>query len=132
MKSIIVLAALAAATTARADDKKSKVDVTTAAKGDNLEMTFKVVPVNGLHINLEGPWKLEIKEHDGLAFSSDKFARKDLDEKLTGYVVTTSAKPAKPSGEVDYALTAFVCTDDKTACYREVHTGKAPWSVAAK
>ncbi len=120
--------------TARGADleKHSKVDVTSVPKAGNLELTFKVLPTNGLHINLDGPWKLEIKGHEGLAFDKDTLAKKDLNEGLTGFVVTTKAAPAKPAGELEYALTAFVCTDDKTACFREVHNGKATWSVAAK
>lgn len=110
----------------------SKVDITTAPKADSLELTFKVLPTDGLHINLDGPWKLEIKSADGLVFEKTTFVKKDLKEDLTGFVVSTKGAPAKKSGELEYSLVSFVCTNDKTACYRDVLTGKAPWSVATK
>ena len=110
----------------------SKVDVTRAASGANLTLTFKVLPTDGLHINLDGPWKLQLKSHDGLALAQETLVKKDLDEKLTGFVVTTTAAPAKAQGNIEYTLIAFVCTNNQTACYRDVHTGKTPWSVAAK
>lgn len=113
-------------------DKHSSVAVTTAAKGANLELTFKILPTSGLHINLEGPWKLQMKTHDGLSFDNDTLVRKDLNEGLTGFVVTSKSAPTKPAGAIDYTLIAFVCTNDKTSCYRDVHNGKAAWSAATK
>jgi len=114
------------------EPKNSSVAVEAKPLGQNLQLAFKVSPRAGLHINLEGPWKLELKNAGGLAFAKTTLVRADMDEKLPGFVLTTTAKPAQVSGEVAYKLIAFVCTNDKTQCYRDVHTGKAPWKVAAK
>jgi hypothetical protein len=103
------------------------------AAASNLEFHFTVVPAAGLHINMEGPWKLELTGTNGLTFAHTTFAKGDMDKAVPGrFVATTTAKPAAPAGDVEYALTAFVCTDDKTQCYREVKKGKAGWKTAAK
>ena len=114
------------------EPRNSSVAVDAKPQGQNLQLAFKVSPKAGLHINLEGPWKLEIKNTGGLAFAKTTLVRTDMDEKLPGFILTTTAKPAQAHGEVAYKLTAFVCTNDKTQCYRDVHTCKAPWKVAAK
>ena len=107
----------------------AKLDAAAQKSGDKVELRFKVVPDAGLHINMEGPWKLELTGADGLALAKTTYVKSDMDEKLPGFVVKTAAKPSKASGDVDYKLTAFVCTNDKTQCYREVHTGKLPWKA---
>ena len=107
----------------------AKIDAAADKAGDKVELRFKVVPESGLHVNMEGPWKLELTGTDGLGLQKTTFAKGDMDEKLPGFVVKTAAKPAKAAGDVEYKLTAFVCTDDKTQCYREVHTGKLPWKA---
>jgi len=55
-----------------------------------------------------------------------------MDEKLPGFVVATAGKPAKAKGELDYTMVAFVCTKEKTQCFREVYNGKAAWNFAGK
>lgn len=132
MQRFTALLTLCLASTALAAPEHAKIDAAAQSAGDKLQLTFKVVPDAGLHANMEGPWKLELKNTDGLALVKTTFAKGDMDDKLPGFVVQTTAKPAKLGGDVDYTLTAFVCTDDKTQCYREVHTGKLPWKTAAK
>lgn len=105
----------------------SSVEVTSTKKGDNLEFTFKVKPTAGIHITLEAPWKLALKQTDGLAFASTDLNKAAMDDKLPGYVVATTAAPGKVSGKMAYALTAFVCTENKTQCFREVHNGEVDW-----
>jgi hypothetical protein len=127
---LVLLASLARAEGGAPDH--ARVAVASRTVGDKLELSFKVVPEAGLHVNMEGPWKLELKRHDGLAFAKTTFAKSDMQEKVPGFVATTSAKPSQAKGDVEYSLVAFVCTDDKTQCFREVHSGKAAWSTAAK
>jgi hypothetical protein len=111
----------------------STVEATVApGASDALTLTFKVVPKTGMKINLEGPWKLELKDAADLPLAKTTLVRADLDEGMTGYTVTTTAKPAKTEGTVNYSLTSFICTTDKTQCYREVHTGTLPWKAGAK
>lgn len=108
------------------------VESTAKLDGTNVELSFKIVPDKGMHINLEGPWKLELKTHDGLPLAKTTLTKADLQENLPGFVVKTTAAPSKKNGDVEYALTVFVCTEDKTACYREVHNGKTAWDAGAK
>lgn len=107
--------------------KHSAVAVEARAGDGAQQFTFKVEPKNDMIVNFDAPWKLEVKGHDGLTLPKTTFARGDLDEKLPGYVV--SAKAGKPQGDLEYSLTAFICTKDKTQCFREVHTGKTTWAA---
>ena len=129
MKRFALLSSLVLSTAALAAPDHAKVDAAAEKAGAGLELRFKVVPESGLHVNMEGPWKLELTGTDGLKLPKTTLTKGDMDEKLPGFVVKTAAKPAKASGDVDYKLTAFVCSDDKTQCYREVHTGKLPWKA---
>ena len=76
----------------------------------------------------DAPWKFEISKHEGLEFKSTKLKKSDLDEKLPGFTLTTTKAPSAAKGEVEYMMTAFICTEAKTNCYREVHKGKLAWS----
>lgn len=122
------LLALSSTAWALGANDHSTVSVQTVVKGDGLALTFKVSPASGLHINMEGPWTLEIKNPTGLSMAKTTFRKTDMDEKIPGFAVT-GAKPEAPHGSFDYQLTAFVCTNDKTQCYRDVLTGKADWSA---
>lgn len=132
MKKVIfatMLAATPGAVAAAELHGTVKVDVVPA--GDSLEFKFTNVPNAGLVINLEGPWKLELKKSDGLAFAKTTLARGDLNESDASYKLTTSGKPTKGEGELEYKFITFVCTKDKTTCYRDVHEGKTPWKSQA-
>lgn len=128
-----VLAALVAVSSAVAQGAElhSSIKVESKKVGDNLELTLKTVPNEGLIINLEGPWKVEVKKADGLTLAKSTLVRGDFDEKDAQFKVVTTAKPAKPEGEIEYKYVAFVCTKDKTQCFRDVHEGKAAWKAAA-
>jgi hypothetical protein len=110
----------------------SSIKVDAREVGDVVELTLKTVPNDGLIINLEGPWKLEVKKADGLTLAKTTLTRGEFDEKEAQFKVVTTAKPAKPEGEIEYKYVAFVCTKDKTTCYRDVHEGKSSWKLAAK
>jgi len=112
------------------EPKHSKIEITNAAAGDQLELTFKVTANAGHLATFEAPWKLDLKNHDGLTFASSTLNKENMDEALPGYKVKTSAKPGKQNGEFEYSLVSFICTSDKTTCYREVHKGKHSWTMA--
>ncbi len=133
MKKILIATVLAAMPApVLAVDVHGTVEVETKSAGENLEFTFKNVPNGGLVTNLEGPWKLELKSSDDLTLAKTTFTRPELDEKNASFTFVTTAKPAKPEGEIQYKFVTFVCTKDKTTCYRDVHEGKTTWKVAAK
>ncbi len=133
MRKLLIASVLAAASaTALAADVHSKVKVDTVPDGDNLVFTFTNVPDDGLVTNLEGPWKLDLKSAPGLKLAKTTFARAELDEKNASFSFKTTAKPEGKEGVIEYKFITFVCTKDKTTCYRDVHEGKADWKVAAK
>ena len=111
------------------EPKHSSVDVETKKAGDKMTFNFKIQPNEGMKATFDAPWTLEIKGHDGLSFSQTKMTKSELDEKLPGFSVTTLAGPSSAKGELEYQLTSFICTTDKTQCFREVHKGKAPWAT---
>jgi hypothetical protein len=92
-------------------------------------MTFKVVPKEGMAINMEGPWKLEIEAPEGTSLAKKTLEKADMDAKLPGFVVSGTLKGPIPKGGyvAPYKLIAFVCTADKTKCFREVHKGEVRW-----
>lgn len=111
------------------DPKHSSVDVETKKAGEKITFDFKIKANEGMKTTFDAPWTLEIKGHDGLSFSQTKMTKAELDENLPGFSVTTSAVPTSAKGELEYRLTSFICTADKTQCFREVHKGKAPWTT---
>ena len=129
--ALLAAAALTQAVPAWAADHAA---VAAAAKpaGGGIAFEFKVNPAHGLHINMEGPWKLELTDTAGLAFAKTTLTKGEMDEKLPGFTIKTAGLPQAKSGDVGYKLTAFVCTDDKTQCFRDVLSGKVGWTTAAK
>ena len=105
----------------------SSVEAKAVPVGENLRLDFKVIAADGLHVNQDAPWSLELKEAPGLSFSQMKWNKAALDKALPGFSTTTNAKPNQAKGVVNYTLTAFVCTDDKKLCHRDILKGELPW-----
>ena len=99
---------------------KAQVDVSAKATPDkHVELTFKTSPAEGLSINPEGPWNLKITDAGGLKLEKMEFKRAEWKEQISGF--TAKATPAKEkTGIIKYKLVAFICTKDKTQCFREV------------
>jgi hypothetical protein len=130
-RHLVLAATLAAAAPAfafGAHPEHSAVDVQAKDDAGAKQFTLKIEAKSGMVVNFDAPWKLELKGHDGLSVAKTSYAKADMDEKLPGFVF--AAKTEKPQGDLEYALTAFVCTQDKTQCFREVHNGKAAWTAA--
>jgi hypothetical protein len=104
---------------------KATVEVTAKVQADKrVELTFKTLPNADLAINKEGPWKLEVLSSGKLKFDKKEFKRGDWKEDIAGFTLLSS--PAKTKNEqVKYKLTAFICTKDKSQCFREVVEGVA-------
>jgi hypothetical protein len=107
--------------------KHSKVETAVTAEAGDLVLMFKVDPTSGNVINVEAPWKLDIKKSDGLKLTSTQLKQKDFLPAIPGFLL--KAKPDKDAGELEYNLTAFVCSKNKENCFREVHAGKLPWKA---
>lgn len=104
---------------------KARVEI--AAKklsGNQVEFTFKTLPSDGLAINAEGPWKLEIKNPVDVKFEQTELKRSEWKESDASFSSKGLIDPKKTSSAISYKLTAFICTKDKTQCFREVLEGK--------
>jgi hypothetical protein len=108
----------------------SKVAISQKKDGDSLAVVFKVEPNKGMNITLDAPWKLDVEAKD-LSFAKTTLAKSDMDTALPGFILKTVAKPAASQGQLKYTLTSFICTKEKTQCYREVHTGTFDWNLQA-
>jgi hypothetical protein len=119
----------ASVTLATPAEKKTHSQVATKAEvaGDVIKFEFKVTVADGLHLNKDAPWALKLQPTADIEFKQNKLARTDLDEALPGFRVETTAKPKTAKGSLPYTLTAFVCTDDKKLCYRDVLQGEVAW-----
>jgi len=118
---------ITAATSAAPAAQKSKVEAKVEPSKSGLAFHFHVVPDAGLHINQEGPWQLEIKAAPGLTFASTTLKKDAVDFALPGFTLATTVPPSQSSGSVTYKLIAFVCTDDKAQCFRDVLSGEVAW-----
>ncbi len=98
-----------------------------AQKNQTLSFKFEVKIPTDLVFNGEGPWKLKLKKHDGLSFEKTEWGAKDVDSNIPGFLIVTNQKPQSKAGLLEYSLTAFVCSKDKSKCYREVHNGTTNW-----
>jgi hypothetical protein len=105
----------------------SKV-IVTSKKLDNkqIEFQFQIVANKGMKITFDAPWELSIKKHKGLKLDSDRLKVKALDKKIPGFIVK-SEKITQMNGEIEFKLVSFICTSDKTRCFREVHKEKFEW-----
>jgi hypothetical protein len=104
---------------------KARVEVSAKRlDGDRAEFIFKTLASDGLKINSEGPWKLEIKDSGSVMFEKKEMKRTDWKESDAAFVQTGKTKPKTSSSNISYKLTAFVCTQDKGQCFREVIEGK--------
>lgn len=116
------------ATQAFADAAKKATVNVTAEKGKNpgtFSVQFKTIAGNGLKINAEGPWKLDIKSATGLKFEKSEFKRDAWIESAAGFTALGTNVGKAATADITYKLTAFVCTADKSMCYREVVENQA-------
>lgn len=99
---------------------KASVQVTAKLQPDKrVELSFKIVPTGDLVINKDGPWKLQILSAGKLKLEKNELKRADWKEDLAGFSLKSA--PAKTTSEtIKYKLTAFICTKDKSQCFREV------------
>ena len=105
----------------------SRIEVSQIPAPDGLALTFKVTPHAGMAATMDAPWKLEVEDKD-LVFSKNPLVRTDVDAALPGFVLRATTKPSHPKGQLKYTLTSFICTKEKTQCYREVHKGTFDWT----
>jgi hypothetical protein len=126
----ILIFVSAFAVTAAAAPKHSRVVLKTKKiAGDKVEFDFKVETIGAIVINTDGPWQLQVKQHEGVAFASTELKVKDFDVKIPGFRMTSTAKPQKTAGKLSYKMIVFICTKNKEQCYREVHEQSSDWKM---
>lgn len=107
----------------------SKLEIkTTTGKDQSIKFIFKVIPNNGLKVTHDAPWKLTIEEGAkdlGMA-AGVVYKGKEYDGNIPGFQFIANPKSTK-MGTISYQLKSFICTEDKTLCYPEVHSGKYHW-----
>lgn len=84
-------------------------------------IVLKVVPEKGMQLTYDAPWSLKLKNQTNVTFEKLRLGKDDLDQKNGAFKFTASQTNQK--WDADYELTAFICTKDKTRCYRETHKG---------
>jgi hypothetical protein len=99
-----------------------KVDKKTKAAN---QMIFSTKPASGLIVNDEGPWKLEIKGSKGVDFKVKEVKRGEWIADVAGFRVDYSPVAGAKDAEVEFKMVTFVCTKDKSICYREVVSQKS-------
>ena len=104
---------------------KAKVHVTATHANASLKLLFKTEPAEGLEINAEGPWKLDLKSAGPLIVGKQEWKRSDWKSEMAGFEVPAEFKGKESAAEITYKMTVFVCTKDHTQCYREVIDDKA-------
>lgn len=124
---------------AKEDKKHAKLAVTSnlIEKG-HVNLTLELRPISDMLLTLDAPWKLKIKKDKQLGLNEVSFKKDELfaklcstksDTELSCSLVSKSS-PTNKKGDLLIEFTTFVCTKDKTRCYREVHKVEHEWSAA--
>lgn len=102
---------------------KATVEITaTELKDKKIELSFTTKAATGLVINTDGPWKLSIKDAGTIKLDKMEYKREDWNEKNATF--TAAGVPsAKKTSEINYKMIVFVCTKEKSQCFREVVEG---------
>lgn len=104
---------------------KASVQITSVKDKGAAKLVFKTVPKDGLVINHEGPWSLDIKNITGAKSTVTSLKRGDWKEDSASFDLPVVANASAKEADVQYKLVSFVCTKEKTQCYREVIEDKA-------
>lgn len=96
----------------------STVSVTKSGNTINI----KAIPNEGLKITYDAPWSLKFKNVKGVELEKNSMKKDELNTSDASYNIKFS--PASKDWNADFEFVSFVCTEDKTKCYREVHKGK--------
>lgn len=108
-----------------ANQRKAEVKLTGSyISPTNLNVSVEVAPIAGHQITLENaPWMLTFSTKKGnlkkAGFTAKEFAQ-DLPKSKIGLEFEASALGEMPT----YKLVSFICTNNKTQCFREIYKGK--------
>jgi hypothetical protein len=116
-------------TTKKATIKVTSKKETSQKDKSTSKLIFTTLPADGLKINADGPWKLVIKSVTGGKVATTEFQRPEWKEEIAGFEIPLQADKFSKDVEVAFKMTTFVCTKDKSTCYREVVEDKAKVSL---
>jgi hypothetical protein len=105
--------------------KRATAKFSVKQTNDKVMIEALAVPAKGLVINNDGPWKLTVENAQG--FTVTNKTSTNYSDKTPGIVTLEAKADAKAKSKkhsFDYQFTTFVCTADKSMCYREVLKGK--------
>ncbi len=106
-------------------ENRAKIEISQKKEGGAYLIKFIVSPANKeLKLNLEAPWRLQVKSNDPAVFPKTKLEKTDLDPKLPGFALKTASLSLKDKMTVPYEMTAFTCTKDRSQCFRELIKGE--------
>lgn len=101
-------------------------------------LVFKIEPHKDLAISPDAPWSVKLANVNNLSPETLNLAKKNFDLKIPGFKIALGTAQNKEKhgtakdgdkkpipSSFDYTLTAFVCTVDKTKCFRDVIKGRA-------
>jgi hypothetical protein len=103
----------------------SKVEAKSSSKDGQVILQFSIKTDADNVVNDEAPWKFELKKFDGLKVETPLIKGSDLVKTLP--LLTVKATPTAASGTAEWSLVAFVCSKDKSNCFRDVHNGTLAW-----
>lgn len=98
---------------------------------DKVEITYHVPRPEGLTLNDEGRWTLEVVKADGLLLDPPAAVGQKIEafeRSPERYSIKVVGRAQAPQGQLLAKLVAFVCTADKKHCYRDVHNVQTPWT----
>lgn len=103
----------------------SRLEVQSHGSKSSLDLMFIIVPNSGIKVTTEGPWQLTLTKIEGLDLPAKEgktvYKMSQFNPKIPGFSIHTQARHDRIS--FDYRLKSFVCTEDKSRCYPEIHQG---------
>ena len=93
-------------------------------KENKVELTFVTKAADGLVINHDGPWKLTVSDSGSIKLDKSEFKKEDWNEKNASFTAV-GVTGAKKNSDIKYKMITFVCTKDKSQCFREVLDGQS-------
>jgi hypothetical protein len=139
MKNLLLFLSSLSALPAFSAMQTKATNSTLIIEQNDKEFQFKIEPNKGLAISTDGPWQLDISNINSVESQKLTFKKSNFDEKVPGYKVSMDelkkssglapSKSGSPTAtklkSFNYKLTAFICTIDKTKCFRDVIKGEA-------
>ncbi len=100
-----------------------KIQEEKSGKAGSIKLQIMVQPNEGLKLNFDAPWRLELLEAENIQFVNATLGKNDLDQASGAFRFNADLATKKPQA-FKYKLTAFICTKDIARCYRQVFEGQ--------